>query len=70
MTTVTSVSQFNYVTKLSAEAAKENRKPYDVIRLKSSSSVFNLHQSIMMMCTDFFLFRGLLAFPFLLRFRV
>lgn len=70
MTTVTSISQFNYLTKLSAEAAKKNRKPYDVIRLKSSSLVFNLDQSIMMMYTYFLPFQGVLTLPYMLRCRV
>lgn len=70
MTTVTSISQFNYLTKLSAEAAKKNRQPYDVIRLKSSPSVFNLYQSTMMMCTCLLPFEELLTLPFMLRFRV
>ena len=57
MTTVTSISQFNYLTKLSAEAAQKNRKPCDVIRLKSSPSGFHLDQSITMMCTYFLPFQ-------------
>lgn len=44
MTTVTSINQFNYLTKLSVEKAKKNRKGCDVIKLKSL--VFNLDQSI------------------------
>lgn len=49
MTTVTSISQFNYLTKLSVEKAKKNRKGCDVIKLKSFSLVFNLDQSIKML---------------------
>jgi len=58
MTTVTSISQFNYLTKLSAEAAKKNRKGCDVIKLKSSSVLFNLDQSITMLLTSLLPSRG------------
>lgn len=58
MTTVTSISQFNYLTKLSAEAAKKNRKGCDVIKLKSFSVLFNLDQSITMFLPSLLPSRG------------
>lgn len=64
MTTVTSISQFNYLTQLSAEAAKKNRKPYDVIRWKSTSPVLILNSSIMTVCTYCLPVRGTFDLPF------
>lgn len=68
MTTVTSISQFNYLTKLSAEAAKKNRKGCDVIRLKSSFVLFNLDQSITMLLTSLLAFLRLLTLLLFQRF--